>query len=460
MKQQKKNAILRTIVGIAALMLLIQTPVMAGIFSKILSLDPTFGQDGQTGTVIFEDMDEIAQVIVRQWDGKMVVAGTSIERQGGGGCDAGPGYVVQSYVAVARYTRDGVLDTDFGQGGIATIDFSVDPVNVADAALQRDGKILVSGSRSGALLLIRYNADGTLDDGFGTGGIVTTQTESAYECAKKIIFQLDHKILLAGRLNLVRYNPDGSLDTGYGDNGMADVSISPSTLNTSVDKDCLGRVVMLGSDPDFDLTLRRYSPNGDPDSFFGQDGVVTLDIPQRYCEVSVVKIGPDNKIVAGGTCAWMPEDSEEQDPDEVPDSDELDMFLVRFDSRGHRDLTFGCAGIVLADLGGYEGSYDIFHTPLGNLYVTGEMYERPESIEELVGGGELLIASFKPNGLLDRSFGNHGFVKTKGFAGSLFLDPPIFTQLQMDGKVLVCRNGFNVERYVATRSSDSTDEEE
>ena len=73
------------------------------------------------------------------------------------------------------------LDPSFGGDGtvIATIDGFDAQIN--DVALQSDGKIVVVGtaqverddeSTDYDLLLIRFNADGTLDTTFGDGGIV------------------------------------------------------------------------------------------------------------------------------------------------------------------------------------------------------------------------------------------------------------------------------------------------
>ena len=72
----------------------------------------------------------------------------------------------------------GDLDPTFDADGkiltpIATHDYA------QDVAIQPDGKIVVSGSSTDAgndnnVSLARYNADGSLDTGFGTGGKVFT----------------------------------------------------------------------------------------------------------------------------------------------------------------------------------------------------------------------------------------------------------------------------------------------
>src|SRR5262245_26207094 len=74
----------------------------------------------------------------------------------------------------------GNLDPKFGDGGKV-----VTPVgavaSVQALAIQTDGKILAGGVSmtrgiyfAENFALVRYNADGTLDSGFGSGGKVTT----------------------------------------------------------------------------------------------------------------------------------------------------------------------------------------------------------------------------------------------------------------------------------------------
>jgi hypothetical protein len=61
----------------------------------------------------------------------------------------------------------GVVDPTFGAGGI----LRVSAVNLTDAVLQTDGKLLVRGLRLGQATISRYNRDGSVDIGFGSGGV-------------------------------------------------------------------------------------------------------------------------------------------------------------------------------------------------------------------------------------------------------------------------------------------------
>src|SRR5437868_6767711 len=69
------------------------------------------------------------------------------------------------------------LDSTFGSGGKVVTDFNGE-ANSAFAAALAGGKILVAGSISVGgdddFALARYNANGTLDTTFGTGGLVHT----------------------------------------------------------------------------------------------------------------------------------------------------------------------------------------------------------------------------------------------------------------------------------------------
>lgn len=127
--------------------------------------DNTFGTGGITRTPVGTGED-IANAMVRQPDGRIVIAGSTIVA--GGHRD----------FVVARYTTAGVLDASFGTGGLVTT-----PVGPSDdianaltlmpwGRLVAAGSARVSTSTSGNdLALVSYNADGNLDRYFGDAGI-------------------------------------------------------------------------------------------------------------------------------------------------------------------------------------------------------------------------------------------------------------------------------------------------
>jgi len=84
---------------------------------------------------------------------------------------------------VARWNSDGSPDTTFdGDGEVQTdVGVGVDGTS-RNLTVQLDGKILLTGTgESGAdkdFLTVRYNADGSLDTGFGVGGILRDPVSS------------------------------------------------------------------------------------------------------------------------------------------------------------------------------------------------------------------------------------------------------------------------------------------
>src|SRR5207249_312267 len=128
--------------------------------------------------------------------------------------------------AVGRYNADGSLDVNFGTGGTVTTDFGGYDA-AAGVALQADGKIVVTGSTgpgSYSFAVARYNADGSLDTSFGTGGKVITGSFFSYGYVSSIAAQADGKIVVAetsgGDFLLARYNANGTLDHGFDGDGV------------------------------------------------------------------------------------------------------------------------------------------------------------------------------------------------------------------------------------------------
>ena len=118
----------------------------------------------------------------------------------------------------------GGLDLGFGSAGKVSTAFGGDDTAMA---LQADGKIVMVGGSGTDFLLARYNVDGSLDAGFGTGGLVTRDVGAgSSDEARAVAIQADGKIVVAGNavvgrtsnnqfnfdFALARFNTDGSPD--------------------------------------------------------------------------------------------------------------------------------------------------------------------------------------------------------------------------------------------------------
>jgi uncharacterized delta-60 repeat protein len=173
------------------------------------STDFGFGAGGKQITDFFGAGAQ-ANGVVLQPDGKFVVAGTASDSA------TRP---VASDIALARYNSDGTLDAGFGIAGETAIPFPDSATEQGHAlALSPDGKIIVVGAAFKTFAtppdfaIVRYNSDGTLDTGFGSGGRKTTDIAGGTDVAQAVAIQSDGKIVAAGRafrnnfdLTLARY---------------------------------------------------------------------------------------------------------------------------------------------------------------------------------------------------------------------------------------------------------------
>ena len=161
------------------------------------SLDTSFGAGGIVTTTLEPTSDDVARSVAIQSDGKIIAAGTS---QVG----------TRDKFALVRYNTNGSLDTSFGAGGKVTTPIGIYHDYAHSVAIQTDGKIVVSGTSYTKTVafnmfydfaLVRYNANGSLDTTFGTGGIVTTGSGGAFHEVSGVAIQADGKIVAVASLN-------------------------------------------------------------------------------------------------------------------------------------------------------------------------------------------------------------------------------------------------------------------
>src|SRR5262249_10775718 len=184
-------------------------------------LDTTFNGNGKVITDLQDLVNAQPDGVLAQPDGKVVMAGTTWI-----------GNFAIGNFALSRFNADGTLDTAFGIGCHVVTTFGGND-QVTGAVLQPDGKIVVVGETGTApgglfafgrfdLALARYNPDGSLDSGFGTGGLVVTSFGSSFSATiTDVALGADGKIVVMAKVNggaafnVLRYNPDGSLDAMF-----------------------------------------------------------------------------------------------------------------------------------------------------------------------------------------------------------------------------------------------------
>jgi uncharacterized delta-60 repeat protein len=353
----------------------------------------------------------------------------------------------------------GDLDTTFGGTGKSRIGFGLSGEGGTAVAIQADNKILVAGLfQTGTefnSLVIRYNVDGSIDNSFGVGGHAITTTASFRPNA--IAIQADGKIVVAGnaRINadpdfaVVRYNSDGSPDTSFDGDGMVTTAVSLLAFPAFAKSEAAavgiladGKIVAAGHAfraDGFDFSIVRYNANGSLDtSFGGGDGIVTTKIGTSNSYANVLGFQSDGKFIAAG-------------------SSKGDFALVRYNSNGSLDTTFGGGGIVTTNLGSSEAVNAIVFQGITTVTAT----SHPQKI--IVAGTRGMARYNSADGRLDTTFGTggNGFV----FTGNIInTGAAIQTNIGKPTKIILTGSGINpltgskdftVSRYLSNGSPDT-----
>lgn len=279
------------------------------------SLDKSFGSGGIVITNIGDNADR-AETLVLQPDGKIIAAGEM-------GIFRPPGEERNTDIAIVRYNTDGSLDASFGTNGKTISDFGPSPEYYAEDAndiiLLSDGKFIIVGDSDGSgyydFLIARYNADGTLDTSFGTGGRTKTDLGDGYQDgASTAALQRDGKIVSVGAalpnsfdldFSLIRYNPNGSLDTTFGTNGKVVFGLESlhdeELSDVAIQSD--GKILAAGdsnSANNSGFLLWRFNLNGTRDTSFGNNGMIRTTFGSNAAFTTSLLLQPDAKILVAG----------------------------------------------------------------------------------------------------------------------------------------------------------------
>lgn len=304
----------------------------------------------------------------------------------------------------AAHAAPGDLDPTFGTGGIARVDYGGHDDGEA-LAVQPDGKIVVGGKASfpgsDAVGVARLNPDGSLDTSFGHGGRIFANLFPYFFQVEDLALQPDGKIVVGGSVDrglgssydfwLLRLNPNGSHDLGFGTGGVVMTGLFFSSFDRLIALEVQddGRILAAGGlkrtpDEDFHFVVVRYLPDGQLDLDFGTDGKAITDPMPGDSHIEDIALQPDGKIVATGFSF-------------------SEYALVRYDSQGRLDPSFGGDGIVLSTASPYRAAYPlaVVVQPDGKIVAGGfALSSGPDS--------HFALWRFLPDGSLDPDFGVGG----------------------------------------------------
>lgn len=339
------------------------------------ALDTAFGTNGSV-TTDFAGRSDRADALAVLPDGRIVVAGTAGNVHAVTVKGKTTNYLDNDFGLVC-YLANGSLDPSFGNGGKVTTNISnystLDQNYQSDKgwamAVQGDGKIVVGGQSwtgSGITegVLVRYNANGSLDTTFGGSGIVHIPTP-----------------------------------TGFRSDGVWHVEIQRDPTNFANDK-----IVTMEAPNALDssgnlhwsVAVSRYKLDGTPDASFGTNGrVITTKPGQAYAWSMALQ--PDGSVVVGGYYDYQ-------------NGTPTDLALFRYTAAGIPDPSFGSGGGVLFDAGSTPGTADYGYAVAiqhdGKILLGGQ-----SSSSSLASSALSIVARFQANGAIDTTFGTNGVAR-------------------------------------------------
>ncbi|HVO53795.1 MAG TPA: hypothetical protein VMT37_05215 [Solirubrobacterales bacterium] len=314
------------------------------------SPDPSWGKAGVVNTPLGESSYS-ADVAV-QSDGKVIAVGEANED-----------------FAIVRYLENGELDPSFGEGGVVIMPVGTFENYAYAVALGPDGLIAVTGVANvseeprvlGAGVAV-LKSNGEPETSFSADGrtIVTTESEGD-DRGEGIAVDEDGRIVIADStgggagdgFTIVRLGTDGEPDGSFAGDGIVETPIPgegevTGGRSTDVTIQPDGKIVAGGYGVDYTgppgeqeyltkFTLVRYLADGELDTSFGKGGIASARPGVGDDFGRAVALSADGKLILGGSYDHNPAPLEENPA----------PALLRFNSDGSLDPSFGSGGIIL-----------------------------------------------------------------------------------------------------------------
>ena len=291
------------------------------------------------------------------------------------------------------------LDETFGENGL-TIFENMSSVSFLDFDTQ--GNIIAVGKIGNYITILKANADGIIDEGFGNNGLVKI---TDYNCNVVLGLKIkdDNKIIVIGNFGatmLMQFNKDGTVDENYGNSGIMNLNLNPSfIISVNLESNDFILIPKGESQPHplepqtatFIYYIVKYNYAGEIDESFGENGKVYLTDFETYnIWPNSVKILSDGSIFIAGFDDINPYDKELAFCKLNPNGG----FVAEFADNGVWKMNF------IGDLGlDHEYFSNVLEDRERNLILSGKGFIRTR----------LFISKFSSKGMLDFSFGDNGF---------------------------------------------------
>jgi uncharacterized delta-60 repeat protein len=362
------------------------------------SADSSFGAGGRAGFPIAVTPHDMAV----DAGGRTVVVGYNADNYSQSRTDW----------AICRINADGSVDTGFGNGGAVTLDFQGGYDYAQHAAVDGNGRIVVTGTAGkpdGGVeaIVARFNADGSLDGSFASGGVLAINEGDAMTNATMdgqgrflVWGNAVDPASQQGSFCVARYLADGSLDSSFGSNGHAYVAQGTVEGVQQLVVGSDGSVVLgwgefNGYGSGSSVQLARLTAAGVLDATFGSGGHVATTLAEHYD----LTLAIDSQ---GGLLAAI-------------DDMAGNLEVARFNADGSMDRGFAGGGIAVVDFGGNDELDAIQLLADGRIQLSGSTWG--------ASGGDGAVARLNADGTVDHAFGQVSQVAVTA-SGHLFGSDP------------------------------------
>lgn len=333
-------------------------------------------------------------------------------------------------------------------------------------ALQADGKLVIAASRYTSLApynganpsnpdfgVMRLNADGTVDSGFGSNGAAHVAFDRVggqmQDIVSGVALQSDGKIVVAGFIDgngsdtdfaAVRFDADGTLDMTFGTLGKTivpfnlgqclTVTSACADIESDVSVQADDKLLLVGQagttqaeeTPTNAMALVRLTAGGVRDMTFGLAGRVTLNFASgdQAQGFRARQLADGEHILVVGTA------------NRVAQGSDFDFAFAKLDSAGQLDTSFGSGGkaTYAFEFGGESvaAAVDFVELPDGRLVLCGQAkVNNPYNYD-------FACMRFLANGTPDPSFAP---VLIPFDAGGLFLDAALTMKRDSQGRLVL-----------------------
>jgi uncharacterized delta-60 repeat protein len=298
---------------------------------------------------------------------------------------------------LAGVSPQGALLPRFGEGGIIRVR---EPLRASQEVVglvpMPDGKLLAAGTTDVGIeeqpVLIRYTPGGNLDRSFGAGaGYVNLHRSHGGSSHGATGFAVQGDDVLTGvydyplsHLLMVRAG-NGSPLSSFGSDGSVDLprEVRVAALAFARDGDplVLGIQRVAGPASGEPGVVLRYRPDGRPDKAFGRGGRFTMELDGRAVRGKALVAGPGERILVGGSIGHR-------------------FAITNLLPAGRPDPRFGSGGWSITKVGAAT-HYLTLKRVGSHIYLAGIVGEERDKVR-------VVLMRFDSDGRLDQSFGRRG----------------------------------------------------